>query len=381
MKLALVTETYPPEVNGVAMTLERLVRGLASRGHRIDVVRPRQGKADGTRTEGTISHVTVAGVPLPRYQGLRFGLPARNQLVRRWKGDPPEVVHVATEGPLGITALWAARKLGVPVSSSFHTNFQQYGKHYGYGFLSGVVMRYLRHVHNGCSCTMVPSEDMRKRLCDDGFSNVMILARGVDTELFGPHRRSEELRKSWGAGPNDLVAAYVGRVADEKNIPLAVEAFERMRKVDPSMKLVIVGDGPARPRLQKRHPEFVFAGMRRDEDLATHYASADVFLFASTTETFGNVVTEAMGSGLAVLAYDYAAPAQFIRSGVNGVTAPLGDREAFLRAAEEMVKDRAKVDAMRTAARETALAMSWSAIVDKFEETLGCVARDGVAKV
>lgn len=379
MKMALVTETYPPEVNGVAMTLERLVRGMAERGHRVDVVRPRQGKSDGPRDDGGVSHVTVAGVPLPKYQGLRFGLPARMVLERRWKSDPPEVVHVATEGPLGITALWAARRLGIPVSSSFHTNFQQYGKHYGYGFLAGVVMRYLRHVHNGCSCTMVPSEDMRKRLCDDGFANVMILARGVDTKLYDPAKRSEELRRSWGAGPNDLVAAYVGRVADEKNIPLAVAAFERMKQNDPSMKLVIVGDGPARPRLQKQHPEYVYAGMQRGEELAKHYASADVFIFASVTETFGNVVTEAMGSGLAVLAFDYAAPAEFIQSGVNGVTVPLSDREAFLAAAGEMVKDRAKVETMRRAARETALAMSWAAIVDRFESTLTRVADKGLA--
>ncbi len=379
MKLALVTETYPPEVNGVAMTLERLVRGMAERGNRIDVVRPRQSKADAPRQDGAIAHVTVAGVPLPRYEGLRFGLPAKSALERRWKNDPPEVVHVATEGPLGVTALWAARRLGIPVSSSFHTNFQQYGKHYGYGFLSGVVMRYLRHVHNACACTIVPSEDMRRRLLADGFENVLVMARGVDTQLFDPARRSDELRRSWGAGPDDLVATYVGRVADEKNLPLAVEAFERMRAVEPGMKFVIVGDGPARPRLQRRHPEYIYAGMRRDEDLATHYASADVFVFASVTETFGNVVTEAMGSGLAVLAFDYAAPAGYIQSGVNGVTVPLGDREAMLNAAADMVRDRAKLTAMRAAARETALGMSWSAVVDRFESTLMRVAEKGLA--
>lgn len=406
MKLSLVTETYPPEINGVAMTLSRLVGGMVARGHHVEVVRPRQhrndhghengsppGSADGSVAGnpsggaggagggasggGGVCEFTVAGLPLPRYDGLHFGLPARGKLLERWRRTCPEVVHIATEGPLGVTALMAAKKLGIPVSSSFHTNFHQYGKHYGFNFVADGVLRYLGAVHNRTSCTMVPSADVQEMLQRRGFRNVMVLARGVDAELFNPRRRSAELRKQWGAGEDDLVCLYVGRVAGEKNIPLAIEAFEAIRKRVPGAKLVIVGDGPAKAPLQKKHPEYVYAGKRLGEELAAHYASGDLFLFPSTTETFGNVVTEAMASGLPVLAFNYAAPQQFIRSGENGVTVPFGDAAAYVKAAESMAADRAALAAMGVAARESVLGVSWGAIIEQFEATLRQVADHG----
>lgn len=379
MKLALITETFPPEINGVAMTLHQIVMGMTDRGHRVEVIRPKQSKADippadASTLSSRLRHVTVPGLPLPRYDGLHFGLPAKGKLLRRWRADPPDVIHIATEGPLGITALWAARKLGIPCTSSFHTNFHQYGRHYGYGFLARGVLGYLRHFHNRTACTMAPSDGICDLLHEDGFQNVMLLARGVDAQLYCPARRRDDLRRQWGAGPDDLVAAYVGRVAGEKNIPLAIEAFERARQIQPSAKLVIVGDGPARAKLQRRHPGYVYAGMQRGEALAAHYASADLFLFPSTTETFGNVVTEAMASGLPVLAYDYAAARQFIRRGDNGITVPFDDRAAFIAAAGDMVADQAKLKTMGEAARATMLPISWDAIVDRFEGTLQRVA-------
>jgi glycosyltransferase involved in cell wall biosynthesis len=384
MKLALVTETYPPEVNGVAMTLSRLVRGLASRGHQVQVVRPRQSKTDGPSQDGQVQQVTLPGVPMPRYDGLHLGLPAKGKLKRRWRSDQPDIVHIATEGPLGATALWAAKSLHIPVASSFHTNFHAYGKHYGYHFLSRAVVAWLRYVHNQTGVTLVPSLDVQEALQASGFRNVEILARGVDNELFGPHRRSAALRESWGVGPDDVVAIYVGRVAPEKNVPLAVRAFEAMRVADtnPSRKLkfVVVGDGPARARLEQEHADYHFAGMRRGEDLAAHYASADVFLFPSITETFGNVVTEAMASGLCALAYDYAAPRQYIQSGGNGFTAAFDDADAFLATAAKLVK--MPVDELRqlgAAARHTALGISWDAIIDQFESQLRRVMSSSVS--
>lgn len=377
MKLSLVTETFPPEVNGVAMTLHRLVTGMVERGHRVEVVRPRQGRGDRPASNGQLHELTVPGLPLPRYDGLRMGLPARSRLMQRWRMETPDVVHIATEGPLGITALWAARKLGVPVTSSFHTNFHQYGKHYGYGFLARGVLGYLRHVHNRTCCTMAPSTDLCETLRGDGFQNVMLLARGVDNELFNPLRRSEELRRQWGAGPGDLVAVYVGRVAGEKNIPLAIEAFEAMKRHAPGMKFVIVGDGPARAGLQAKHPEYVYAGMQRGGALAAHYASGDVFLFPSTTETYGNVVTEGLASGLCVLGFDYAAAQKLIRSGENGVTVPFGDRAAFIAAAERLAQDPAAVKRMGEAAHASVAGLSWGAIIDRFESTLRQAADNG----
>lgn len=377
MRIALITETFPPEVNGVAMTLHRLVTGLTRRGHHVEVIRPKQSKEDTNRDDGLLTEFVLPGVPLPRYDGLHMGLPAHHRLIRRWREQTPDVVHIATEGPLGLTALLAARRLSIPCTSSFHTNFHQYGRHYGFGFLSRGVLGYLRLIHNQTACTMAPSPDLCDTLRDDGFQNVMLLARGVDGDLFNPARRSDDLRRQWGAEPDTLVAVYVGRVAGEKNIPLAIEAFEAMRRVVPEAKFVIVGDGPARPGLQARHPNYVYAGMQSGEALAAHYASGDVFLFPSMTETFGNVVTEAMASGLCVVAYDYAAPSKFVVTGQNGVTVPFGDGKAFVAAAADLAANPARVADMRIAARETVAAMSWDAIIDRFEGALSQVADQG----
>ncbi len=377
LHIALVTETFPPEVNGVAMTLGRLVEGTARRGHRVDVIRPRQHKGDAEAQADGIHQAPVPGVPLPRYQGLKMGLPARGRLLRRWRADRPDVVHIATEGPLGLTALMAARKLDIPISSGFHTNFHQYGKHYGYGPLLRGVVGYLRWVHNRTGCTMVPSEQTRGELDADGFKRIVVVSRGVDTELFGPHRRDPELRQQWGAGEEDLVCGYIGRVAGEKDIPLSIEAYRRIAAKVPSAKMVIVGDGPARPGLEKKHPDLIYAGMQRGEDLARHYASCDCFLFGSVTETFGNVVTEGMASGLCVLAYDYAAPGRFIDDGVNGLLAEFENREAFLAGADRIADDPAIVSRLGAAARETVADLGWDRVVDTFEAALREVATDG----
>ena len=376
VKIALVTETFPPEVNGVAMTLHRLADGIGRLGEQITVVRPRQpADRSAPATGGSYREVLVPGLPLPRYEGLMIGWPVLWRLLRLWSCERPDVVHVATEGPLGWAALGAAARLGIARSSSFHTNFHQYGEHYGYGAFLHVAFAYLRSFHNETAVTMVPTRQMRDQLRADGFWEPAVVSRGVDTALFSPQRRSAELRGKWGAGPDDPVFLYVGRVAREKNIELAVASFLAARECHPQARFVIVGDGPGRGDLQRRYAEFHFAGMQRGESLATHYASGDVFLFPSVTETFGNVVTEALGSGLVVVTYDYAAGREHIRHGVNGILAPFDDAGAFSAAAVEIAGRRADWPALRAAAREAALGVTWDAIIRRFRDTSGAVVR------
>ena len=368
LRLSLVTETFPPEVNGVARTLERLVRGLAARGHELEVIRPR--RRDIEEGNNGFDHVQVPGAPLPGYARLRFGFFCGRRLRRRWRARRPSVVHVATEGPLGLSALRAARALGLPVSSSFHTNFHTYGKFYGYGWMLGRAVAYLRYVHNRADCTLVPSSDTLETLRSEGFQRLGVLGRGVDSELFDPARRSLDLRAGWGAADDDPVVIYVGRLAAEKNIDLVFDAFEALRERLPTARLVLVGDGPKEKSLRRRFPSAHFCGVRHGEDLATHYASGDIFLFASTTETYGNVVPEAMASGLAVVAYDYAAARELVRPGENGLLAPFDDREAYLRTASGLADRAGRWKELGSAARATAEASSWDAVVDDFEARL-----------
>lgn len=370
--LALVTETFAPEINGVAMTLGRLVDGLSARGHRVCLVRPRRGDIvrNGESQGNGLATCFRPGLPIPGYPELRFGLPSVAALRSQWRVSPPDVVHIATEGPLGFSALRAAHDLRLPVTSTFHTNFHEYSSHYRIGFLGDAIAAYLRRFHNRTACTLVPSMTMRNRLVELGFDRVNILARGVDTALFKPQRRDPELRRWWGAGDQTLVCCLVGRLAAEKNLDLAVRAWQRIRATRPDTLLVLVGDGPERERLIGTEG-IILAGTRRGEDLARHYASADCFLFPSVTETYGNVVAEALASGLACLAFAYAAAAERINNGVDGLLVPFGDAEAFVARAPELVAAGASPDApMRHAARMSVRDLGWDRIIERFEGIL-----------
>ncbi|WP_232019121.1 glycosyltransferase family 4 protein [Sulfuritortus calidifontis] len=362
-----MTETYPPEINGVAMTLGQIVAALQARGHAVQLVRPRQASDPAAPPVNGVEQTLVTGLPIPGYADLRLGLPAKRRLLRLWSCKRPDLVHIATEGPLGWSALSAARQLAIPVVAGFHTNFHRYSRHYGLGWLQPAIHGYLRHFHNRAQLTLVPTETLRQELAAVRYRNLAVMARGVDTGLFRPERRQTALRQAWGAGENDLVVAYVGRLAPEKNLPLLLRAFAAMRQVRPDARLVLVGDGPSRAALAAKHPELIFCGARTGEDLAAHYASADCFLLPSLTETFGNVLLEAMASGLAVLGFDYAAAAEHIVPGGNGLTVPYGDEVAFIEQATRLAQQPQTLRALGQAARATALGLSWDSVFNRLE--------------
>jgi len=369
LHIALVSETFPPEVNGVANTLGRLCQGLRERGHRLQLVRPRQ--ADDTAPNDDQLLLT-RGWPLPGYAGLQWGQSSLHKLLRRWQRNRPDVLYIATEGPLGLSALRAARRLGIPVVSGFHTNFQQYSDHYGFGLLTRLLTGYLRWFHNRSRLTLVPSPSQRLELQRRGFERLELLARGVDGQLFHPARRSAALRAEWGLGEDEIAVLHVGRLAAEKNLQLLTRAFRQLQRDLPQqrLRLVLVGDGPLRAQLQAELPEALFCGVQRGEALAAHYASGDLFLFPSLSETFGNVVLEALASGLAVVAFDQAAAAQHIRHGHNGALATPGDEAAFIEAARWLLEDAESLRRVRLNARQHAGKQGWPAIVERFESLL-----------
>jgi glycosyltransferase involved in cell wall biosynthesis len=383
LRLAVVTETFPPEVNGVARTIGTMVERLLGRGHRIQLVRPRQGRDDAPAQRERLDTVLRPSVRIPRYSELRMGLPAKRALLREWRLRTPQVVQIVTEGPLGGSALAAAKMLGIPVVSEFHTNFHAYTRHYGLGLFTSMVASYLRRLHGKADVTLVPTLELAEQLGAAGYRNLRVVGRGIDTAAFGPRERSDELRREWGAGPRDVVALCVGRLAPEKNLRLFLEAATAMRAAQPSLKAVVVGEGPDGPALRAAQRDVHFAGMRSGADLARHYASADVFVFPSLTETFGNVTTEALASGLAVVAFDYAAARQYVRHGESGLLAPFGDRARFLELTQDVAADPALRARLRAGALDAARALSWDAVIDDLESVLmelaGRGARPGAA--
>ena len=182
-------------MNGVAITIGRMVHGLRQRGHRIHLIRPRQFKQDVAAKEDDYEETLVSGMPIPGYPELKSGLPAKGLLMKLWKQQRPDIVHIATEGPLGWSALSAARKLDIPVSTDFHTNFHSYTAHYGIGLLKKPIAAYLRHFHNKAACTLVPTTSLQQQLEFEGYKNVLVVSRGVDAELFHPAKRSERIAR------------------------------------------------------------------------------------------------------------------------------------------------------------------------------------------
>jgi glycosyltransferase involved in cell wall biosynthesis len=299
-----------------------------------------------------------------------MGVPSVGRLKAAWTETRPDIVHVITEGPLGWSAVRAATALGIPVVSDFHTNFHQYTAHYGVGLFRRIALGYLRGLHNRTRVTLVPTQALADDLGSSGFRDLDVLARGIDTELFTPERRNPTLREAWGAGPSDPVLLMVSRIAPEKNLPLALAAFARTREQIPNARMVVVGDGPARTGLAGSHPDVHFAGMQTGLPLAEHYASADIFVFPSLSETFGNVTLEAMASGLAAVAFDYAAAREHLVDGQNGRTVACADPEAFVGAVAELAQNPAQAARLAAAARNSAREIAWSRICERYEQFL-----------
>lgn len=364
--LMLVSETYAPEVNGVALTVQSLCTELRAAGHRVTLVRPRQRGEVAANTDPDL--LLCAGLPIPRYPGLRFGLPAGRRLRRRLREARPDAVYIATEGPLGWSALRAARAAGLPVCSGFHTRFDDYFRHYGMPWLERLAMSWMRRFHNRCSCTLVPTQQLREFLQQHGFERVQLLRRAVDTQLFDARRRDPALWHALGGTVQAPVVLCVGRIAAEKNLALCEQAFAVVRELAPAARMVWVGDGPQRATLIQRRPADVFTGVLRGEDLARHFASADLFLFPSLSETFGNVTLEAMASGLAVCAFDYGAAHEHIVDGHSGHLAAFGDATAYL--AQVRLATRQWLDGHRigTAARAAVARLSPAHVADELVE-------------
>jgi glycosyltransferase involved in cell wall biosynthesis len=373
MRVALVTENFLPKLDGVTRTLVMLLEHLERRKHPTIVLGPQGGPRQyaGARIFG------APGLPLPLYPELRMLFPAAD-LGRRLACFQPDIVHVVDPMLLGAAGIRWAQRLEVPVVSSYHTNLAAYCAHYHLGALTATTWAYRRFLHNQCSVTLCPSPSTAGQLKQHGFARVGLWTRGVDSRLFHPARRSETWRLRVTGDASSRIVLYVGRLSPEKNLGTLAAAFRALASADAQAHLVLVGDGPSRDDLARALDglRVTFTGYLRGDALAEAYASADVFAFPSTTETFGQVVQEAMASGLPVIACDAEGVRDLVRHDQTGLLVSTGDAHMFSDTLCRLLASSEQRTRMGTRARELAEQRTWEHIMNTLLDTYARLAGD-----
>jgi glycosyltransferase involved in cell wall biosynthesis len=360
LRLALFTDTYPPQVNGVARTLERLVGAIEARGGDVRVVTVEDPES------GPDARIDRwPSVPFWGYPQLRMSAPARHaalDLLESWK---PNLVHVTTEFGVGLGGVFAAREAGLPLVTSYHTHFKAYLEFYNLAFLDRIAWPYLRWFHNLGRRTFAPSGIVARELEQLGFDNMRVWSRGVDPERFSPSFRSAAARERLGAKGDAPLVIYVGRLAREKGIHVLLDAMTRVRADrGDTVAFALVGDGPAEGECRATAPEgTVFTGKLTGRALSEAYAAADVFAFPSITETFGNVVLEAMASGLAVIAPDIGATTEYATPDTS-LHFRATSADSLADAVRLVTTDAALLRRLRSASLATAQSRSWDRVWD-----------------
>ena len=376
MRVLFCTDTYPPQINGVSIVTALSVAGLSRRGWSCAVAAPRYpdelraGWADASEPDPAVEVVDLPSVALPGYPELRLafrGGGAIRRLVRRFR---PDLVHCETEFTLGRMGQRAASEAGVPMVSSYHTDFGRYAESYGAAWLRPAVTGYLRRFHRRSARVYTPSSVTRRELLTLGLDKVEVWGRGVDTTVFHPGRRSQALRAELGMGSR-FTFLYVGRLAAEKRVDFVLEAFRRASAMVPRgvMHLILAGTGPCEPELRAAAPpEVTFLGfLDRQTRLPDLYANCDAFVFGSLTETLGLVVLEAMASGLPVIAAPAGGVQDHLRDGVNGLAYDPDDAAAMARAMVLLAGEYELARRLSRAARRTAESLSWERELDRLD--------------
>jgi phosphatidylinositol alpha 1,6-mannosyltransferase len=360
VRIAYVTESFPPDVNGVAHTAVRVAEHLVSRGHEPLVIAP-EPAAGLARTDCAVSFpvVRVPSVGLPLYPGFRVGLPGRavREAIENHHAD---LVHLAGPFVLGAGGCSAAQRLGIPIVAVYATDLPAYARSYHTGRIGqSIAWRRLRAIHNAADRTLAPCTATAADLDDNGVERVWIWARGVDSVRFDPAKRSPRLRAELAPG-GELIVGYVGRLASEKRVDLLAQISAL-----PGVRVVIVGSGPAEPAIRRAVPDAIYLGQRGGEDLATIYASFDVFVHSGPHDTFGQTLQEAAASGLPVIAPAAGGPLDLVRDGVTGFLVKPADGQALADAVAVLAADPLLRAAQGKASREMVLDRSWPIMCDE----------------
>jgi glycosyltransferase involved in cell wall biosynthesis len=374
MRAAIVTDTYLPQVNGVTTVTRLQVEALAATEHEVTLVAPLY---PGQATERLEGQLRVRSMAFPPYPDIRLSLPPYGKVREHLNRFSPDLVHVTTEGPLGLVGRGFALRHDVPLVTSFHTDFPRYTHDYGMGWLEPLVWRWLLWFHGPARRTQTPGEAVVRRLRDHGIRHATLWGRGVDTRRFHPRHRAAELRREWGAEADRPAIVHVGRLAREKNLGMLIESWILARQeIGPQgAAFVLVGDGPVAAELEGRAPWVLRIGFIDRDELARVYASADICVLPSQTETLGLVALEAMASGTAVIAADAGGFRETMHSGENGLLADASDPRAFAHAIVRLCRDaelrRRLADAGRRTAEARDIAKESAELIRQYESVIG----------
>ncbi|MFI1396865.1 glycosyltransferase family 4 protein [Streptomyces sp. NPDC020681] len=373
MRVVIITESFPPDVNGVAHCALQTARHLAARGHDPLVIAPAVTGADSADQSAPCPVVRVPSLPLPGYPQVRVALPSR-RVAATITAHRAELVHLASPFVLGVRGMAAAAKLGLPAVAVYQTDLAGYARTY-VGAGENAAWRRIRTVHSAADRTLAPSSAALRDLEEHGVERVRLWPRGVDTARFRPELRDEELRRS--LAPNgELIVGYVGRLAPEKHVELLAGAC-----ATPGVRVVVVGDGPSEPSLRNALPGAVFLGRKTGDELARIFASLDVFAHTGPYETFCQTVQEAMASGVPVIAPAAGGPLDLVDHGRTGLLVAPNEVDTVTTAVATLAADPQLRDAYGRAGRAAVEGRTWAvigdALIDHYAEVLG--ARTAVA--
>ncbi|MGD0152518.1 MAG: glycosyltransferase family 1 protein [Thermacetogeniaceae bacterium] len=358
LRIAFFTDACLYQVNGVSRTVERLLGFLEEQGCQTVVFAPNDPVQPAHGLQPRRKAYLYQGIPLPFYAECRLGVPLSPRFYEAFTGFKPDLVHLVTEYSMGLAGLHCACRFGVPVVSSYHTDIARYAAYYRLPFLSEATWRYLVWFHRQCRLNFYPSRSTGQVLAERGIPNLQYWGRGVDTTFFHPCKRDDLLRRRLGPGP---LLLYVGRLAPEKDLDVAFTALEQVLRTYPEAKLILAGDGPLGPVIRHQPPAGVLPlGMLQGEELSRLYASCDLFAFPSTTETYGNVVLEAMASGLPVVASLSGGITENLRPGSNGLDFPPHQSQGMAEAILALLDNGTLRRQLSAGARRHAETRSWA---------------------
>lgn len=363
LRVVLITGSYNYIRDGIALTLNRMVEYLEAHGVRVLVIAP-TAKTPAFAHKGRL--FPVPSVPLPARPEYRLALGLSGRARQELEAFRPDIMHIAVPDLLGYRALRFGQRTKLPIVASYHTRYENYLTYYGLGALHRPVSAYLKWFYGSCRELYAPSASMVETLQADGISTqIRLWSRGVDTESFHPARRSSAWRSKHGVADDELVICFVSRLVREKELDTVVDVLKGLQRFNVAHRSVIVGDGPDRSVLENRLPDSVFTGFLVGDELAQAYASSDIFLFPSDTETFGNVTLEAMASGLVTVCADACGSRSLVVPGVTGFLAKPRHSQEFVEYIQRLANDAALRDQMRAAARQRSLEFSWDGAMAK----------------